>query len=332
MKQEKHVLKGVKVIDLFSGIGGFHYALTSFGADVIYACEWDKEAASVYEKNFGLTPVGDITQVDEKSVPNHNIMCAGFPCQAFSISGKRLGFEDSRGTLFFDVARIVKEKQPEIVFLENVKNLVSHDEGRTFIVICNIMKELGYTVYSKVLDSSKFGSAQKRERIYIICFRNDIGVDDFSFPVPRNGGPYVKDILLPECYETDACLINRKDVIMNGREQKPSDSPLRIGIVNKGGQGERIYSIEGKAITLSAYGGGVGSRTGIYLVNGKLRKLAPRECARLDGFPDTFIMAENKYSAYKQFGNSVVIDVLQEIVEQIVKCKSVQRWLHQVQK
>ena len=332
MKKEKKVLKGITVIDLFSGIGGFHYAFKSFGAKIIYACEWDKDAASVYLDNFKLKPVGDITKVDEKTIPDHNILCAGFPCQAFSISGKRLGFDDSRGTLFFDVARIVKEKQPQIVFLENVKNLVGHDGGKTFKVICNTMKELGYDVNAKVLDSALYGSAQKRERIYIVCFRQDLHVDDFCFPEPKSGGPYVKDILEPASSALESFVVKRNDIVMNGKEGKASDGPVRLGIVNKGGQGERIYSPEGKGITLSAYGGGAGARTGLYLIDEQIRKLTPRECARLDGFPDSFRYASNKYTAYKQFGNSVVIDVLQAIIEQICKCKNVQAWVDQVQK
>ena len=137
-------LSGKTFIDLFAGLGGFRIALESLGAKCIYSNEWDKHAQIVYEKNFGEMPEGDITKVDEKTIPNHNILCAGFPCQAFSISGKQKGFEDSRGTLFFDVARIVKEKQPEIVFLENVKNFASHDNGRTLEVVKATMEELGY--------------------------------------------------------------------------------------------------------------------------------------------------------------------------------------------
>ena len=146
-------LKGYKFIDLFAGMGGFRIALESLGAECVYSNEWDIPAQKVYAENFGDTPEGDITKVDENSIPCHDILCAGFPCQAFSISGKQRGFEDSRGTLFFDVARIVKAKKPKIVFMENVKNFATHDNGRTLQVVKNTMEELGYTFYQKVLNS-----------------------------------------------------------------------------------------------------------------------------------------------------------------------------------
>ncbi len=323
MKDVNKSLNGVKVIDLFAGIGGFHLAFHSFGAEIIYACEWDKDAATVYEKNFGIVPTGDITKINENDIPDHDILCAGFPCQAFSISGKRLGFEDSRGTLFFDVARIVKCKKPKIVFLENVKNFASHDGGRTLQVVQNTMEELGYTFFYKVLNAADYGIPQSRQRIYMVAFRKDLGVESFSFPKPIKLTKYVNDILLPdEC--TEKYVINRKDVVMKDDVKEINqDKPIRLGIINKGGQGERIYSPMGTAITLSAYGGGVGAKTGIYKVNGKLRRLAPRECARLTGFPDSYIISENDNVAYKQFGNCVVVDVLQHIIEQIIKVAEV---------
>ena len=307
--------KKFSFIDLFSGIGGFHIALSSLGGNAVFASEWDRDAADIYEKNFGLKPEGDITKISEKDIPDHDILCAGFPCQAFSISGKQLGFEDSRGTLFFDVARIAKEKQPKVMFLENVKNLARHDGGKTLAVIKKTLDEIGYTVFDDVLDASKFGVPQSRKRIYIVCFRKDLGVKDFSFPKEENLTKHVVDIILPDS-ETEKYEIHRNDVVINRNvEEKFSNIPLRIGTVNKGGQGERIYSPLGTAITLSAYGGGVGAKTGLYRINGKIRKLAPRECARLDGFPENFKIAERDTVAYKQFGNSVVVDVLEKIMK-----------------
>lgn len=320
-------LEGIKVIDLFAGIGGFHLALSSFGANIVFASEWDKDAANVYKNNFGLVPHGDITKIDEKTIPDHDILCAGFPCQAFSISGNQKGFCDSRGTLFFDVARIAKEKQPKILFLENVKNLVAHDNGKTFSVIINILDSIGYDVYSKVLDSAEYGSAQSRKRIYIVCFRKDMQINNFEFPQPIGTQKYVKDIICEK--NSEKYVINRNDVVLNKDDSTVEfdTKPIRIGIINKGGQGERIYSTKGKAITLSAYGGGVGSKTGLYMINGKIRKLSPRECARLQGFPDNFIIADKDTVAYKQFGNSVVVDVLQQIIQQITKNEDVIKWL-----
>ena len=320
-------LLGVKAIDLFSGIGGFHLALSSFGAEIVFASEWDKDAATVYTNNFGLIPQGDITKIDEKTIPDHDILCAGFPCQAFSISGSRKGFNDSRGILFFDVARIAKEKKPKILFLENVKNLEVHDNRKTFEIMKNTLDDIGYDVYSKVLDSAEYGSPQSRKRIYIVCFRKDLGIKNFEFPTPFQKHKYVKDILCQE--NADKYVINREDIIVSkdDTKMKCDTKPIRIGIVNKGGQGERIYSPKGKGITLSAYGGGVGAKTGLYKIDGKVRKLSPRECARMQGFPDDFKIADKDTVAYKQFGNSVVIDVLQQIVLQITNNEDVMKCL-----
>ena len=314
---DKTLLAGYTFIDLFAGIGGFHIALGSMGAQCVYASEWDSAAQQVYVNNFGILPDGDITKVDESLIPDHDILCAGFPCQAFSISGKQRGFNDSRGTLFFDVARIVRAKQPKVVFLENVKNFASHDGGRTLDVVRSTMIELGYSFHAKVLNAVDYGVPQKRERIYMVCFRNDINSDSFSFPQPFALTKHVEDFLLSDD-ETRDLVVTRDDIQYNGivdNEYKPTS--IRLGIVNKGGQGERIYSTKGIAITFSAYGGGVFAKTGGYLVNGSPRKLHPRECARLMGYPDNFMIAARPTQAYKQFGNSVVVDVLQYIALEI---------------
>ncbi len=311
---KKQWLENMTFIDLFAGIGGFRLALESLGANCVYSNEWDKHAQEVYYNNFGDMPKGDITKIDETTVPDHDILCAGFPCQAFSISGNQLGFNDSRGTLFFDVARIVKCKRPKVVFVENVKNFASHDNGRTLTVVKNTMEELGYTFYSEVLSAVDYGVPQKRERIYMVCFRNDLKIGKFAFPEPFELVKHVEDFLLNEEMIPEKLYVNRKDIYMsNIVDNQYSNKPIRLGIVNKGGQGERIYSTKGIAITLSAYGGGVFAKTGGYLVNGRYRKLAPRECARIMGYPDSYIIANNDNQAYKQFGNSVVIDVLQYI-------------------
>lgn len=316
-------LKGLKFIDLFAGIGGFRIALESLGAQCIYSNEWDRYAQEVYANNFGHIPEGDITKVDEKTIPNHDILCAGFPCQAFSISGKKLGFEDSRGTLFFDVARIVKEKKPKVVFMENVKNFATHDKGKTLQVVRATMEELGYRFYQKVLNSVDYGVPQKRERIYMVCFRNDLNIKDFTFPKPFELSKHVEDYLLQDEKLVNHLYVDRPDTYFNNIEDnKYSNKSIRLGIVNKGGQGERIYSTKGIAITLSAYGGGVFAKTGGYLINGKTRKLHPRECARIMGYPDSYQLASSPTQAYKQLGNSVVIDVLQYIAIEIGKTLS----------
>ena len=315
---EKRSLTGYSFIDLFAGLGGFRIALESLGAKCVYSNEWDIPVQKVYSANFGDTPEGDITKVDENTIPNHDILCAGFPCQPFSISGKQLGFQDCRGTLFFDVARIIKAKMPKVVFMENVKNFATHNDGETLNIIKNTMEQLGYTFFYKILNATDYGIPQKRERIYMVCFRNDLKIHNFTYPIPFKLTRHVEDFLLQNEEMVKGLYINRPDTFYNDIEDnKYSNKTIRLGIVNKGGQGERIYSTKGIAITLSANGGGVFAKTGGYLINGKTRKLHPRECARLMGFPDTYKICQSKNQAYKQLGNSVVIDVLQFIAIEI---------------
>lgn len=305
-------------------------ALESLGASCVYSSEWDKQAQDVYQENFGHRPEGDITKVDEKTIPDHDICCAGFPCQAFSISGKMRGFEDSRGTLFFDVARIVKEKKPKVVFMENVRNFARHDGGRTLQVVQATMEDLGYSFYQKVLSARDYGIPQKRERVYMVCFRKDLfggraGASgdgsakiNFEFPKPFPLTRHVEDFLLSDASIAKGLKCKRSDICYNSKkDDKYSNKPIKLGIVNKGGQGERIYSAKGIAVTLSAYGGGTFAKTGGYLVNGEPRRLHPRECARLMGYPDSYKISKRPNQAYKQFGNSVVVDVLQLIAQQI---------------
>lgn len=315
----------IKFIDLFAGIGGFHLALSKVNGECLFASEWDKECQKIYEKNFNLKPFGDITKIDEKEIPKHDVLCAGFPCQAFSISGKRQGFKDTRGTLFFDVARIIKHHQPKLILLENVKNFLTHDNGNTISVVKKTLEELNYNVFYKVLNSSNFGIPQKRERIYIVGFNKKLKINEFKFPSNQNIFVSLKDYLLPD-NSTKELVLNRDDIQLKKDKKIQKDifgnypqKPIRLGQVNKGGQGERIYSTNGHAVSLTAYGGGIGSKTGLYLVNNKLRKLSPRECARITGFSDSFSLSENKNHSYRQFGNSVVVNVLDFILKEIMK-------------
>lgn len=323
---ERKTLSNYTFIDLFAGLGGFRIALESLGAKCVYSSEWDTSVKEVYTKNFGDIPKGDITKIDETTIPDHDILCAGFPCQAFSISGKQKGFDDERGTLFFDVARIVKEKMPKVVFMENVKNFAKHNDGKTLETVQNTMEKLGYTFFRKVLNAVDYGIPQKRERIYMVCFRNDLGINEFEYPKPFELKCHVEDFLLDDENLVKDLYVDRPDIYYkNIDDNNYSNKPIRLGIVNKGGQGERIYSTKGIAITLSANGGGVFAKTGGYLVNGKPRKLHPRECARLMGFPNSYKICESNNQAYKQFGNSVIIDILQyiaiEIGEKLSKIK-----------
>lgn len=314
------LLKGVTFIDLFAGLGGFRIALESLGAICVYSNECDKFAKDVYNKNFNIIPDDDITLVDEKEIPTHDILCAGFPCQAFSISGKQQGFEDARGTLFFDIARIVEYKKPKIVFMENVKNFIKHDNGNTIMVVKNTMENLGYKFFYSVLNASDYGIPQNRERVYMVCFRDDLNINNFIFPNSFKLRKSLKDFLEPAEVIPHHLYVHRDDISINlENNNKLSNKPIRLGFINQGRQGERIYSIHGSAITLSANGGGIFARTGGYYINGKYRRLTTRECARIMGYPDSYKICENKNQAYKQFGNSVVIDVLQYIALEIVK-------------
>ena len=315
-----------KYIDLFAGIGGFHQALSSFGGDCVFASEWDKHAAAVYEENYGIKPHGDITQIDEAEIPTHDILCGGFPCQAFSISGKQKGFEDDRGNLFFDIVRIAKFHKPKVLFLENVRNFERHDKGNTLKRVLEELDNIGYVVNYKVLNASNFGLPQNRERIFFVGIRRAFCKSSFTFPIPYSEFCSVTDILENE--PKGAKVVNRPDTFFTRKAYKPDidlngdlllpNRPIQIGYVNKGGQGERIYSMYGHAVTLSAYGGGVGSKTGLYYVDGVIRKLSPRECARAQGFPESFSLPQADTQAYKQFGNSVAVNVIKAIIKEIL--------------
>ncbi|GEM_PF-101969 len=316
-------------IDLFAGIGGFRIALESFGLKCLWSCEWDKHAQDTYFNNFGEIPQGDITKIDERNIPPHDILCAGFPCQAFSISGKQKGFEDTRGTLFFNIVKIIKYHKPKVVLLENVKNFGLHNKGKTLKTVLRILDELGYHVFYKLLNASFYGVPTSRERIFFVCFNKKLGIPNFQFPEPTYEKIFLKDVLEPDIDESEY-IIKRKDIrIYKTPEQTPELAPIQIGIINNGGQGERIYSINGHAITLSAHGGGAAAKTGAYSVKGIIRKLTPKECSRVMGFPDNYIIPKSKAQAYKQFGNSVVVTVVKKIVEQILKACKVEKEMNE---
>ena len=318
------MLNNLKYIDLFAGIGGFHQAMNSFGASCVFASEWDKDCQYTYEENYGIKPYGDITKIDEKDIPAHDIICAGFPCQAFSISGKQRGFKDSRGTLFFDVARIAKYHQPQMLLLENVRNFEKHDNGNTLLTVKATLEEIGYNFFSQVLNASNFGVPQKRERIFMVAFRKDLNINTFSFPKSTHQIVTLQTFL-DEKKLHQKLIIQRDDIKFKENTNVTPDmfgnypqKPIRIGTVNKGGQGERIYSSLGHAITLSAYGGGVGAKTGLYLINNNIRRLSPQECRRITGFPDNFKLHPKPTVCYRQFGNSVVVNILKSILKVIV--------------
>ncbi len=319
-----------KFIDLFAGIGGFRLALQNLGGKCVFTSEWDKEAQKTYKANFGETPFGDITKEDIKSyIPNDfDILCAGFPCQAFSIAGKRGGFEDTRGTLFFDVAEIIKRKQPKAIFLENVKGLRNHNSGKTLATILNVLRnDLDYFVPEpEIINAKDYGVPQNRERIYIIGFHKDTGVTNFKYPKPLNIKTSFSDIkeskAPPTKYYLSKQYLNTLKNHKASHESKGNGFGYAIipdnGISNAivvGGMGrERNLVIDHRITNFTPTTNikGEVNREGV-------RKMTPREWARLQGFPDNFLIPVSDASAYKQFGNSVAVPAIQATAEKIIK-------------
>lgn len=311
-------------IDLFAGIGGFRRALESVGGKCVFSSEWDKHCQESYKLNYNEIPYGDITTINEQDIPKHDILCAGFPCQSFSVAGKQKGFDDTRGTLFFDIVRIAMVHKPKVLFLENVRNLNAHNGGATFQTISRTLEQLGYNVFHKVLNAKNFGLPQNRERILIICIRKDLNILEFDFPETHSNFTTIADIKEPDS-KTKKYIINRDDIKIDELKLAKAKSggkvrkPLQIGIIANGGQGNRIYHENGVGITLAASSGGAAPKTGAYFINNKVRKLSPREAARLQGFPESFIIIENESQALKQFGNSVPINIIKDVMEKIMK-------------
>lgn len=312
-------------IDLFAGIGGFRVGMERLGGKCVFGSEIDKHARATYERNFGELPAGDITKIEAREVPDHDVLCGGFPCQPFSVSGKQRGFEDARGTLFFEVMRIVAEKRPKAVFLENVANYVKHAGGTTLARTIAMLEEADYRTKWTVLNASDFGVPQARKRLYIVGIRGDLpSAGAFAFPEPAGRRVALKDFLLANGAGSKGTVIDRPDVTLWEKDvaaaaERFPNRPIQIGAINKGGQGERVYSIEGHAITLSAHGGGAAAKTGAYLVDGRVRKLHPEECRRIMGFPDGYRVDPKRNQAYKQFGNAVVATVIEAVGRQIVE-------------
>ena len=310
-------MEKVNYIDLFCGVGGFRYALNSPNTRCVFSSDIDPDARLIYGQNWGEIPAGDISQVEVAEIPAHDVLCGGFPCQPFSISGNQGGFEDARGTLLHEILRIARHHQPRVLFLENVKNFLGHADGKTLATTLRLLNRVGYDAHYSLLNASYYGVAQKRERVYFVCFRKDLGITDFQFPKPSDEDVAVEDIVLPgNDPRLDDLIIERTDLRM--KENLPADREnrtLRIGTVGKGGQGERVYSPKGHAITLSAFGGGIGAKTGMYLMDGKIRRLHPEECRRLMGFPDGFKLHDRPNVSYKQFGNSVAVPVVRKIFQ-----------------
>ena len=289
-------------IDLFAGIGGFRVALENQGLTCVFSSENDTEASRIYHNNFGEKPHGDITAINEKDIPAHDILCAGFPCQSFSISGNHTGFKDDRGQLFYDIVRIADYHKPTLLLLENVKNILRVHDGTVIKAIRNTLDEIGYTVCISLLNASHYGVPQSRSRVYFTCLRKGIGLK-FEKPKPTHEQVFLRDFLDEEVKRH--LIIQRDDIFIEKvDEPEPQNAPIRIGRVNKGRQGERIYHPNGHSITLSADGGGIGAKTGLYLIDGYVRKLSLSEGKRVMGFPDDHYVSDSR--GYKQLGNAVI--------------------------
>jgi len=327
-------MKKYKSIDLFAGIGGIRLGFEqAFGNQIEtnFISEFDKFAVQTYKANFGENTQisGDITKISEKEIPKFDICLAGFPCQAFSIAGNKMGFNDDykgicRGTLFFDVARICEYHKPKVIFCENVKGLTIHDKGKTFEIIKSTLSNLGYKVFYQILNSKDFGLAQNRERIYIVAFRNDIAPKSFEFPKKLSKNTFIKDIveknIVSAKYYLSTVYLQTLERHKQRHLQKGNGFGYEVRSQNSiagalvcGGMGRERNLIKDDRLqdfTPVTHIKGEVNRLGI-------RKLTPREWARLQGFPDTFKLTLADTHLYKQLGNSVSVPVIKEIAKKI---------------
>ena len=316
-------MKKYKSIDLFAGIGGIRLGFDrAFGENIetVFVSEWDEFAQKTYKANFidKFSIAGDVTKIDEKDIPSFDICLAGFPCQAFSLAGKRMGFDDDykgmcRGTLFQDVVRICEHHKPDVIFCENVKGLTIHDRGRTFKVITESFRQIGYRVFHAVLNSKNFGVPQNRERIYVVAFREDVAPKEFVFnileeaPIPSRY--YLSDVYMETLRKHKA----RHEARGNGfgYEIRPLDSIA--GAIVCGGMGkERNLIKDSRPHSMKPETHIKGE-----INKEDIRKMTPREWARLQGFPDTFKLELSDTHLYKQFGNSVTVNVIEAIALKI---------------
>lgn len=304
-----------KFIDLFAGIGGIRQGFEFENSKCVFSSEWDKYAQITYECNFGEKPAGDITKIKEEDIPDFDILIAGFPCQPFSNAGLKKGFEDSRGTLFFDIARIVRYHKPQVVFLENVKGFKSHQNGTTFKVVKNTLEEMGYKVFSKVLNAKDFGVPQNRERIYIIGFLDDVY---FEFPEPTGEKTKLGNILEKNVNEKYTI----SDKLWAGHQRRKKEHQAKGN-----GFGYSMFNEKSEyTSTISARYYKDGSEIMIKQKGKNPRKLTPREAARLQGFPDSYKIPVSNTQAYKQFGNSVSVPVIKALAKNIFKAISVKNY------
>jgi DNA (cytosine-5)-methyltransferase 1 len=312
--------------DFFAGIGGIRIAFENECFVNVFSNEIDEFACKTYESNFGENPKGDVTKIKFSEIPDHDVFLAGFPCQSFSIAGRKLGFEDTRGTLFFDIARILKEKKPYAFLLENVKNLKTHDKGKTFQAIKNTLEnDIGYNIFVEILNAKNFGLPQNRERVIIVGFRRDLGISTFNFPHSNGFKKKLSEILdtnVPLKYfiseKRYAGMRNHKmrhENKGNGFGYRILDSEGIAGAIVVGGMGrERNLVIDRKSFEK------LRNEKGFELKSKEaIRYLTPRECARLQGFEDSFKIPVSDTQAYKQFANSVPIPMISAVAREIRK-------------
>ncbi len=301
--------KDFTFIDLFAGIGGIRIPFEELGGECVFTSEFDNFAQETYKENFGDFPSGDITKIDEKDIPPFNILLAGFPCQPFSNAGLKKGFDDIRGTLFFDIARIVKHHKPEVLFLENVKGFRSHDKGKTFSVVKELLEDLGYKVFFEILNARNFGVPQNRERIYIIAFLdNEI---NFKYPNKKNTKTRLGDILEENVDEKYTI----SDRLWAGHQRRKKEHKAKGN-----GFGYCLFDENSEyTSTMSARYYKDGSEILIKQKDKNPRKLTPKEALRLQGFPEDYLFPVSDTQAYKQCGNSVSVPVIREVAKNIIK-------------
>lgn len=294
-----------RTIDLFAGIGGIRLGFEAHGCRTVFSSEWDPHAQKMYEENFGEKPFGDINDIPPNEIPDHDILLAGFPCQPFSIAGKQLGFEDTRGTLFFNIESILSEKKPYAFLLENVRRLTTHDNGRTFHVILSRLKDLGYHVHYKILNSLHYGLPQKRERIYIVGFKDPL---EFSFPAPVGQYKALSELLEPNDLVPESYFLSPEMKAKRWAAVKKDPPMPSIWHENIGGNISALpYSCALRA----------GGSYNYLVVNGE-RRLTSREMLRLQGFPDTFKIPLPYSQARKVAGNSVSVPVIEAIAHNMI--------------
>jgi DNA (cytosine-5)-methyltransferase 1 len=310
------MMKKFNFIDLFAGLGGFRIALQSFGGNCVFSSEIDIDVSKIYFENFGDMPSGDITKINEDSIPNFDILTAGFPCQAFSIAGKRLGFDDTRGTLFFDVARIIKEKKPKAFILENVQGLTNHDNGKTLAVIMDVLFDLEYNVIYKVLNAKDLGYPQNRKRWYCVGFRKDLNINthNFKWPIKKRSVPFEKIL---ESKVDESYLVSKvasSNILKHIKEKKVSVDDYTIAYDIRPSRCQFKNDKISPCLTAKMGTGG----NNVPVIVSQSRRLTERECLRLMGYPDDYKIGKGN-KAYKQIGNSVVLPIIKDISEELLR-------------